>query len=109
MANHSFSRRRFLAGTGLLLAGTTLKLHSTNLVDESLDAGDPIIDIHQHTDYTGRTNNQLIAHQRTLGIATTMLLPAGSQGVSVSPHQGFSNGFNAGLTVQSVGYKDVKE
>src|SRR3546814_7224837 len=66
MANHSFSRRRFLAGTGLLLAGTTLKLHSTTLVDESLDAGDPIIDIHQHTDYTGRPNNQLIAHQRTM-------------------------------------------
>src|SRR3546814_684729 len=108
-ANHSFSRRRLLAVTGWLLAGTTLKLHSTTLVDESLDAGDPIIDIHQHTDYTGRPNNQLIAHQRTMGIATTMLLPAGSPVVSASTHQGISNGLQAGCTGNDVCYKIAQE
>jgi predicted TIM-barrel fold metal-dependent hydrolase len=36
-----------------------------------------IIDIHQHTDYTGRPDDVLIAHQRTMGISKTILLPAG--------------------------------
>src|SRR5579864_7794459 len=40
-------------------------------------AADPVIDIHQHTDYSGRTDEQLIAHQRTMGITHTILLPAG--------------------------------
>jgi large subunit ribosomal protein L35 len=37
----------------------------------------PIIDIHQHTPYSGRTADQLVAHQRTMGIGKTVLLPAG--------------------------------
>ena len=40
----------------------------------------PVIDIHQHTPYSGRTDEQLIAHQRTMGISKSVLLPAGSQG-----------------------------
>ena len=39
----------------------------------------PVIDIHQHTNYSGRTDDQLIAHQRRMGIAKTILLPAGSK------------------------------
>ncbi len=38
---------------------------------------EPIIDIHQHTDYSGRTDEQLIAHQRKMGVTHTILLPAG--------------------------------
>lgn len=38
---------------------------------------EPIIDIHQHTNYAGRTDEQLIAHQRALGVTHTILLPAG--------------------------------
>ena len=38
---------------------------------------EPIVDIHQHTDYTGRSDEQLIAHQRKMGITHTLLLPAG--------------------------------
>jgi uncharacterized protein len=38
-----------------------------------------VIDIHQHTNYSGRTNEQLVAHQRTMGITKTVLLPAGSK------------------------------
>lgn len=37
----------------------------------------PIIDIHQHTPYTGRTADELLRHQETMGIAKTILLPAG--------------------------------
>ena len=40
-------------------------------------ASEPVIDIHQHTNYSGRTNPQLIAHQRAMGVTHTILLPAG--------------------------------
>jgi predicted TIM-barrel fold metal-dependent hydrolase len=41
---------------------------------------EPVIDLHQHTPYSGRTDEQLIAHQRTMGITKTVMLPAGSTG-----------------------------
>lgn len=44
-----------------------------------LNAAEPIIDIHQHTNYSGRTDDQLVAHQRRLGVTRTVLLPAGSR------------------------------
>src|SRR3954453_13213420 len=40
---------------------------------------EPIIDIHQHTNYSGRSDEELIRHQREMGIAKTVLLPAGSK------------------------------
>jgi predicted TIM-barrel fold metal-dependent hydrolase len=40
---------------------------------------EPVIDIHQHTNYTGRSDEELIRHQREMGIAKTVLLPAGSK------------------------------
>ena len=40
---------------------------------------EPIIDIHQHTNYSGRTDDELIAHQRKMGVTKTVLLPAGSR------------------------------
>jgi len=57
------SRRTFLASaTGALL-----------------HASEPVIDIHQHTNYAGRTDDQLIGHQRKMGVTRTVLLPAGSK------------------------------
>jgi predicted TIM-barrel fold metal-dependent hydrolase len=44
-----------------------------------LRAAEPVIDIHQHTNYSGRTDAELRAHQRTMGISKTVLLPAGSK------------------------------
>ena len=37
----------------------------------------PVIDIHQHTPYSGRGPDELVEHQRGMGIARTVLLPAG--------------------------------
>ena len=39
----------------------------------------PVIDIHQHTSYSGRSDAELLAHQRDMGITMTVLLPAGSK------------------------------
>jgi predicted TIM-barrel fold metal-dependent hydrolase len=56
---------------------------------------EPIIDIHQHTHYHDRTDDQLIAHQRAMGVTTTLLLPAGREVERESTHQGKSNGLAA--------------
>ena len=40
---------------------------------------EPVIDIHQHTNYSGRSDEELIRHQREMGISRTVLLPAGSK------------------------------
>jgi len=53
-------------------------LGATTLLNSAEPTPEPIIDIHQHTNYSGRTNDQLIAHQKALGVTTTILLPAGS-------------------------------
>ena len=59
----SISRRTFLATAAAAL----------------VEAAEPIIDIHQHTPYSGRGDDDLVAHQRTMGITRTVLLPAGSK------------------------------
>src|ERR1051325_1218136 len=66
----SCSRRDFLGAMSLLAAGSVLGADADS-------AAEPIIDIHQHTNYSGRTDDQLIAHQRKMGVTTTVLLPAG--------------------------------
>jgi predicted TIM-barrel fold metal-dependent hydrolase len=63
-----FSRRKFLSGVSALAVSATFGAEGEN---------EQIIDIHQHTNYSGRTTEQLIAHQRALGVTTTVLLPAG--------------------------------
>jgi hypothetical protein len=42
-------------------------------------ADEPVIDIHQHTDYSGRTDEQLYRHQRNCKVTKTVMLPAGSK------------------------------
>jgi predicted TIM-barrel fold metal-dependent hydrolase len=36
-----------------------------------------VIDIHQHTPYSGRGPDELVSHQRGMGVTRTVLLPAG--------------------------------
>ena len=68
------SRRRFLASSAILLLSRKLDLFGA---DAGSPDAEPIIDIHQHTNYSGRTNEQLIAHQLAMGVSKTILLPAG--------------------------------
>lgn len=55
----------------------------------------PVIDIHQHSHYHGRAERVLIGHQKAMGIAKTILLPAGSNRVRKSTRGGRSNGLAA--------------
>ena len=59
---------------------------------------DPIIDIHQHLNYAGRSDLELLRHQRHMGITQTILLPAGSEVIRPSTHMGKSNGLAAKIT-----------
>jgi predicted TIM-barrel fold metal-dependent hydrolase len=58
-------------------------------------AQEPILDIHQHTHYHGRSDEHLIAHQQAMGITRTILLPAGTPNERPSTHSGKSNGLAA--------------
>lgn len=85
----NFNRREFLKGTAAALACSCVTAGAAPNPDE------PVIDIHQHTDYSGRTNEQLLIHQRAMGITTTILLPAGRPMQIDSTHKGKSNGLAA--------------
>ena len=56
---------------------------------------EPVIDIHQHTNYSGRTHEQMLLHQRAMGITHTVLLPAGTPMDTPATHNGKSNGLAA--------------
>ena len=91
MIMDAMSRREFLGVSAALVAAGPQET-------------EPIIDIHQHTDYggkrdkagkivePGRTNEQLLAHQKAMGVTRTVLLPAGSEVQRASTHQGSANG-----------------
>src|SRR3954469_4462557 len=65
------TRRNFLFSTACAMAAVQLPAAEPGPQAES------VIDIHQHTTYSGRTNEQLIAHQAAMGVTKTVLLPAG--------------------------------
>lgn len=108
MAQTHFTRRDFLKSTAAALA---CAYAAPAIAAPNPD--EPIIDIHQHTNYTGRTNHQLLVHQRAMGITTTILLPAGRPVERESTHNGKSNGLAAGTggndTVMAVAKEYPKE
>jgi predicted TIM-barrel fold metal-dependent hydrolase len=65
----SLPRRNFLFTSAAAAAATLAGVRGAT--------AEPVIDIHQHTDYSGRTDEQMLAHQRTMGVTHTVLLPAG--------------------------------
>jgi predicted TIM-barrel fold metal-dependent hydrolase len=68
MDTNSLSRREFLSAMLAATAGAKAA---------QLEPAEPIIDIHQHTNYSDRSDEELIAHQKAMGVTTTVLLPAG--------------------------------
>lgn len=97
------TRRQFLAVSATAALSGTLRMSAA-------EPPEPIIDIHQHTNYGGRrdsafraisparTDEQLVAHQRAMGITKTILLPAGRDALRESTHQGRSNGLESTCT-----------
>lgn len=57
---------------------------------------EPIIDIHQHTPYSGRSDAAMLHHQKKMGITQTILLPGGRPVIQPSTLNGEANGLQAG-------------
>ena len=83
----NYPRREFLSASGLALLGVAVQGAKTR--------SEPIIDIHQHVGYSGRPDEVLLAHQRAIGVTTTILLPAGRPVKTPSTHDGVANGLQA--------------
>ena len=80
-----YSRRNFLLTASAAILAP--RLHAEPV--------EPVADIHQHTNYHARSNEDLLAHQRALGVTHTVLLPAGAMVERPSTHLGRSNGLAA--------------
>lgn len=65
----TITRRNFLAGSAAWLTAAASA--------RAAAPAEPIIDIHQHHRYRDRPDDNLLLHQQTLGITTTVLLPGG--------------------------------
>src|SRR5262245_40571426 len=98
------TRREFLGTSAALAVGAGPSFDSGCALAQDKQDAEPVIDIHQHTDYggkrdkagnivdPGRTNEQLLAHQKAMGVARTVLLPAGREVRRPSTHGGSANG-----------------
>ncbi|MCW3092923.1 MAG: amidohydrolase 2 [Ferruginibacter sp.] len=115
MKKKDYSRREFLkqnslSGLGIIFAGS-LPSHLVNAGFTSnypLQA-EPVIDIHTHTNYGGRTNDELLAHQRAMGITTTILQPAGRPVEYGSTYYGVANGLQAKCSGNDACYQFSQE
>ena len=98
------TRRQWLAGTSSALFANWFP-RSAHAADTKFE----IIDIHQHTNYHGRDDAGLIAHQKNMGVTKTILLPAGSDALRPSTHNGKSFGLAARVLGNEAAYRLVKE
>lgn len=105
MSKEDHSRRKFLKRGALAGLGTALATGAPHALlggtaaspqkAPAVNASEPVIDIHQHIFYHGRTDGQLIHHQQMMGVTQTIMLPAGSPVNTMSTHFGLSNGLQA--------------
>ena len=100
-ARTGLSRRGFV-GASIAIAAGASKLRGQEPpkpqpegTTSATQSPDPIIDIHQHTNYAGRTDEQLIFHQQRMGVTQTIMLPAGRPVDRPSTNNGKSNGLAA--------------
>lgn len=106
MSKKETSRRTFLKQASLAGLGTIAALGYRQSVLGAFadDEDNRIIDIHQHTSYLGRTDADLVTHQRAMGITYSILLPSGHPVSNGSTHYGVSNGLQAKATPNEACY-----
>ncbi|QIF05696.1 amidohydrolase family protein [Roseimicrobium sp. ORNL1] len=106
----ALTRRRWLAASSAALLGSVCEKHSALLAQATSASARPeLIDIHQHTNYHGRSDADLIKHQEAMGVTKTILLPAGSDALRPSTHNGKSFGLAARVLGNEAAYRLVKE
>jgi predicted TIM-barrel fold metal-dependent hydrolase len=115
MDHKDYSRKEFiklssLTGAGLAFtAGLPFLKENKPVMANKIAPAEPIIDIHQHTNYLGRTDDELLAHQYNMGVTTTILLPAGHPVEYGSTYYGVGNGLQAEATPNEACYKLANE
>jgi predicted TIM-barrel fold metal-dependent hydrolase len=102
------SRRSFLAATCVAAAGCQNSQRAAPTAP-GMTRGVPgtIVDLHQHTNYSGRSDAELLAHQQNMGITYSMLLPAGHPVERPITHLGKSNGLAAQCGANETCYQIV--
>ncbi len=85
------TRRTFLRSSGILALGSSL---NPAPILATTPPGE-VIDVHQHVNFKGRFDKQLVDHQRIMGVCRTVLLPSGTAIALASTHEGKSNGLAA--------------
>jgi predicted TIM-barrel fold metal-dependent hydrolase len=111
---HHPTRRQWIAATSAALLGAGCEKHEKAEVQKlfSPQGGGhalEIVDIHQHTNYHERTDADLIAHQAGMGVTKTILLPAGSDALRASTHEGKSFGLAARVLGNNAAHRLVQE
>ena len=110
MSDQTLSRRNFLIQNVKLGAGAFIApslLTQNNFANKPVSKNgdtEPIIDIHQHTNYNKRSDDDLIAHQRAMGISITILQPAGHPKEYGSTYYGMANGLQADIGPNEAAY-----
>ncbi len=70
------TRRDFLRSSAWLLGVAALPRATAAAPGPT----EPVIDMHQHVHYSGRSDDALVTHQRTLGATLSVLMPSGDRG-----------------------------
>lgn len=70
--NHTTRRAFLLTSSSIAILGSTKSVRA----DAIRTPPQPIIDIHQHQGYAGRSTEQFVIHQRLMGATTTVILPS---------------------------------
>jgi predicted TIM-barrel fold metal-dependent hydrolase len=91
--NKTINRRDFVGIAGAALVAAPL---AAQVQESASKPAEPVIDIHQHTNYHARTDEQLLRHQRAMGVTQTLLLPSGAPVKRPSTRNGKANGLEAG-------------
>jgi predicted TIM-barrel fold metal-dependent hydrolase len=92
LPDRSITRRQALSAAACVFASAIVRAQTV----PSTAPSEPIIDIHQHTTYRGRSNEALLHHQKKMGVSQTILLPGGSPVITESTLKGRANGLYAG-------------
>ena len=93
LQDKSISRREALIVAVGIAVGATLSRAQDAAKPQAAD--EPIIDIHQHTTYRGRSDEALLHHQKKMGVTQTILLPGGRPVFRESTLNGRANGLEA--------------
>ena len=110
-----YPRSEFLKKSSLASIGSILGISIPSLLITSCSSKssfvelESIIDIHQHLPYGSRTNEQMLEHQRSLGITKSILLPAGNPVSTKATHYGESNGLAANVGNSEEAYKFAQQ